>query len=89
MSVIAELQIRESRNTVNSKGIIMEKKFYASLAPSEMAIFRAASEIFAANVKIGSITEENEDEMIDKIVATTIKICDKVENSVRSDNELH
>ena len=67
---------------------MLNQKYYASLAPSEMAIFRAAAEIYAAHVVAGKITDENKEEMIADVVATTIKICAKVDSSVRSDNEL-
>ena len=65
----------------------MEKKYYASLHPSEAAIFQAAANIFASYVASGKVTDENEDDMIDKAIKTSITICDLVEKSVTSDNE--
>jgi len=66
----------------------MKEKYYASLAPSETSIFRAASNIYAAYANAGKITDENDDEMVIKSVKTAIKICSAVEENVRSDNEL-
>ncbi len=66
----------------------MAEKFYASLKPSETAIFRAAADIYAGYVAAGAVTEENEEEMIARCVATSIRLCDAVDNSVRSDEEM-
>ncbi len=66
----------------------MAKKFYSSLQPSEMAIFRAAANIFSGYVATGKVNEENENDMIKKSIETSIKIAHAVEEAVQSDEEI-
>ena len=66
----------------------MKEKYHATLQPSETAIFQAAAHIFASYVASGKVTDENENQMIVKAIKTSISICDIVEKSVRSDDEI-
>ena len=66
----------------------MEKKYYVSLQPSEMAIFRAAASIYASYVAIGNVNEENENAMMKKSIKTSIKMANAVDELVRSDDEV-
>ena len=65
-----------------------QKQFYANLQPSEMAIFRAAANIYAAYVSSGLVDGGNENEMIQKSIETSMKIADIVEKAVQSDGEI-
>jgi hypothetical protein len=64
----------------------MKEKYYATLQPSETAIFQAAANIFASYVASGKVTDENE--MILKAIKTSIAICSIVDKNVRSDEEI-
>ena len=66
----------------------MAKKVYSSLQPSEMAIFRAAANIFSGYVATGKVNEENENDMIGKSISIAIKIASTVDETVQSDEEL-
>jgi hypothetical protein len=66
----------------------MKEKYYATLQPSETAIFQAAANIFASYVASGKVTDENENEMILKAIKTSITICSIVDKNVRSDEEI-
>lgn len=71
------------------KGNYMEqKKYYASLKPSAMAIFNAAADIFSSYVSIGKVNDDNENDMIKKAIKTSIKIASIVDKSVKSDGEI-
>ena len=65
-----------------------QKKYYANLQPSEMAIFRAAATIFSSYVASGRVDDDNEKEMIKKSIKASIKIAKYVDEAVQSDNEL-
>ena len=67
----------------------MEKKqYYANLQPSEMAIFRAAADIFSGYVAAGQVSDANESEMMEKSIKIAMKMADVVDRSVRSDDEI-
>ncbi len=61
---------------------------YLSLQPSEMAVFRAASEIYAAYVASGKVVEGKENAYMQKAIKEAIQIAYHVENYVISDEEL-
>jgi hypothetical protein len=68
-----------------------EKKqshYYFSLQPSEMAVFRAASQIFAAYVSSGKLTDDNRSDYYRIAIRDAIRIAQIVEKSIESDNEL-
>jgi hypothetical protein len=67
----------------------MENKYYASLQPSEMAIFRASANIFAGYVAAGKVGESNEGEMIKRSIESAIRMASLVEKSVQSDEEMN
>ena len=66
----------------------MSEQFRAKLEPSEMAIFRSASEIYAAHISAGNVTDDNADDFIKKSISDSLKICSLVEKTVISDSEL-
>ena len=61
---------------------------YFSFQPSEMAVFRAASQIFAAYVSSGKVTEDNKNHYCRIAVRDAMKIGALVEVNVQSDEEL-
>ena len=65
-----------------------QKKYHASLQPSEMAIFSAAANIFSSYVATGSVNDENENIMIKKSIEVSIRIANTVDKIVQSDTEL-
>ena len=66
----------------------MSNQVRVRLEPSEMAIFRSASDIFAAHVAAGNVKDGEEDEYTKKSISVSLKICDIVEDKVISDSEL-
>ena len=64
------------------------KKFYANLQPSEMAIFRAAADIFAGYVAGGKVDDDNEQAMIKKSIEISMRMADTVDKVVQSDDEI-
>ncbi len=72
-----------NKNTRNDgKGQI-----YLSLQPSEMAVFRAASEVYAAYVASGKVSEGKENAYMQKAIKEAIQIAYHVENYILSDDE--
>ncbi len=64
------------------------KKFYASLQPSEMAIFNAAAKIYASYIVAGQVTDSNEDEMMIRCIRRSIRMAAAVDQCVQSDSEV-
>ena len=67
---------------------MVQKKFYANLQPSEMAIFSAAANIFASYLSCGKVNDENQKEMIKKSIKISLKIANTVDKVVQSDDEI-
>jgi hypothetical protein len=65
----------------------MQQSSYQSLQWSESVILSAASRIFAAYITAGKMWADNEDEMMLKAIQTAIKMSDKVDAMVKSDDE--
>jgi len=61
---------------------------YFSLQPSEMAVFKCASQIFAAYICSGNVTEENKNDYYKIAIKDAIRIGLMVEKSIQSDDEL-
>ena len=61
---------------------------YFSLQPSEKAVFKCASQIFAAYICSGKVTEENKKEYYKIAIKDAIRIGQIVEKSIESDDEL-
>jgi len=61
---------------------------YFKLQPSEMAVFKCASEIFAAYICSGKVTEENKNDYYKIAIKDAIRIGLIVEKSIESDDEL-
>ena len=61
---------------------------YFSLQPSEMAVFKCASQIFAAYISSGKVTEQNRNDYYKIAIRDAIRIAHIVEKSIQSDNEL-
>jgi len=63
------------------------RQVYLSLQPSEMAVFRAASEIYAAYIASGAMSEGQEKIYIQKAIREALQIAYYVEQAVLSDGE--
>ena len=61
---------------------------YFSLQPSEKAVFKGASQIFAAYISAGKVTEENKNDYYKIAIKDAIRISRIVEKSIESDDEL-
>ncbi len=61
---------------------------YFSLQPSEKAVFKCASQIFAAYICSGKVTEENKKDYYKIAIKDAIRIGLIVEKSIESDDEL-
>jgi len=61
---------------------------YFSLQPSEMAVLAGASQIFAAYISAGKVTEENKNDYYKIAIKDAIRIGRIVEKSIESDDEL-
>ena len=61
---------------------------YFSLQPSEKAVFKCASQIFAAYISSGKVTEDNKNDYYKIAIRDAIKIGLMVEKSIESDDEL-
>ena len=61
---------------------------YLSLQPSEMAVFTSASQIFAAYVCSGKVTDENKNSYYKTAIRDAIRMAVIVEKSIQSDDEL-
>lgn len=64
------------------------KQRYFSLQTSEMAVFKCASQIFAAYISAGKVTEENKNDYYKIAIKDAIRIGRIVEKSIESDDEL-
>ncbi|MFW5698297.1 MAG: hypothetical protein ACOCZK_05645 [Planctomycetota bacterium] len=64
------------------------ERYYMSLQPSEMAVFRAASEIFAAYVASGQVGDEHaRKQYMRQSISDAISLATHVEKLIQSDNE--
>lgn len=61
---------------------------YFSLQPSEKAVFQCASQIFAAYICAGKVTEDNRKEYQKIAIRDAIRIGQMVEKAIESDDEL-
>ena len=61
---------------------------YFSLQPSEKAVFQSASQIFAAYICAGKVTEDNRNEYHKIAIRDAIRIGQMVEKAIESDDEL-
>jgi len=65
----------------------MLEETFLRLQPSEGIVSEMASRIFAAYVSAGQLTTANEDELIERSIAIAIKMAQKVDRAIESDNE--
>lgn len=65
----------------------MQQQSYQSLQWSESVIIAAASRIFSAYIAAGRVTDSNEEDMILKAIQTAIRMADKTDAMVKSDDE--
>ena len=65
-----------------------KRQHYFSLQPSEMAVFEAASRIYAAYIASGAKTQENQRDLMRLSIKEAITIGLAVEDKIQSDNEL-
>lgn len=64
------------------------KQRYFSLQPSEMALLAGASQIFAAYISAGKVTEESKNDYYKIAIKDAIRIGRIVEKNIESDDEL-
>lgn len=66
-----------------------QPEFFASLKlePSETAVLHAASRIYAAFVASGQVTADNRDELCVQAIRTAVRLAQKVDAAVHSDDE--
>src|SRR5262249_8445278 len=60
---------------------------YLQLQPSEQAVLRAASRIFAAFIASGAVTDENQNDVSDRAVKLATRMALVIEKYIQSDNE--
>ena len=65
----------------------MQEQSYQSLQWSESIILSAASRIFSAYITAGKVTADNEEQMMLKAIKTAIRMADKTDAMVKSDEE--
>ncbi len=65
----------------------MSKEQFLHLQHSEAVVARMAATLFAAFIRNQSVTEANEDAMVDKAVALATKLAHRAEQRVKSDQE--
>ena len=63
-------------------------KFALRLQPSESVVINAAARIYAAYISSGQETLATADEFVDRAVRVAIRIAQRTEELVRSDNEV-
>ena len=67
---------------------MMPKTTFLQLHPSEAAVAQIASRIYSAYIISSRVTDENEAEMMDRALQVALRIAQKAENMIKSDNEL-
>jgi len=65
----------------------MLEETFLRLQPSESNVCEMASRIFAAYVSSGQLTTENEDQLIERSISIAIKMAQKTDRTIESDNE--
>lgn len=65
----------------------MSEEVYMNLQTSERAVATMASTVFSAFVTAGQLKETNEDELIERSVSIAIKIAQKSDKLIDSDDE--
>jgi hypothetical protein len=64
------------------------KKTQLELQHSETAVLHAASRIYAALIRNGTVTPDNEEEIMEKSIRDAIKMACATDYLVKSDDEL-
>lgn len=65
----------------------MSEEVYFSLQESESTVAMMASHIFAGFVTAGQLTDSNEDALINRSLSIAIKMAQKADKVIDSDNE--
>jgi len=65
----------------------MNEQVYFRLQPSEATIATIAARIFSSYIVAGKVSDQNENDMVDRSIALAIKLAKKVEDLVESDSE--
>ncbi len=63
----------------------MENPQYLHLLPSKSIVAQMAATIFAGLVQKGELREDNEDELVERAVAIAIKLVNRTEAQVTTD----
>ena len=65
----------------------MKEETFLRLQQSEGIVAQIASRIFAAYIAAGQTQVRNEEEVLDKSIALAIRLAQKVDQALESDNE--
>ncbi len=65
----------------------MPEKNFLRLQHSEAVVAQMASRLLAAYIGIGKMNESNEEEMIEKSVSLALRLAQKTDKLVESDDE--
>jgi hypothetical protein len=65
----------------------MSEETYLKLQHSESVVAHMASRILSAYITSGQLSETNEDELIARSLALAIKLAEKTDKTIDSDNE--
>lgn len=66
----------------------MQKKERISLQPSETHVFRAAAQIYSAQIAAGSVKPGSEKEWLEKSLAQAIYLAQRADTLIQSDDEI-
>lgn len=65
----------------------MATEKFLSLQHSESVVAQMAATIFAAYIQTKTVTDANEDVLVEKAVNVALKLAERTENLVKSDQE--
>lgn len=71
---IARMQRRKERKT---------ERYYLDLQDNEQALLQAASRIYAAYIASGRVTDEENDEWLDRSLYEAVKLAYRIERTVQ------
>ena len=61
---------------------------FIKLEPSEAEVFRAAVDLFCAHLAAGGITDQNESALIEKCIGQALRMAQRTDQLVMSDDEM-
>ena len=75
-------ELNEEMKMLNRWKKLKTEKHYVDLQSNEQVLVRAAADIYASYIQIGSVGRGNEDKFISKAIAEAIKIAIKIDQLV-------